>query len=67
LAGTLVFTLLPEFMRIGGSWRHVVFGVAIVLMMMVRPQGLVTRAMVKRLSLSRLVSRRTTVGAVHGG
>jgi branched-chain amino acid transport system permease protein len=67
LAGTLVFTLLPEFMRIGGSWRYVVFGVAIVLMMMVRPQGLVTRAMVKRLSLSRLVSRRTTVGAVHGG
>jgi hypothetical protein len=44
-----------------------VFGVAIVLMMMVRPQGLVTRAMVKRLSLSRLVSRRTTVGAVHDG
>jgi branched-chain amino acid transport system permease protein len=58
--------LLPEFMRIGGSWRYVVFGAAIVLMMMVRPQGLVTRAMVKRLSISRLGSRRTTIGAAHG-
>ena len=37
-------------MRIGGSWRYVVFGVAIVLMMMLRPQGMVTRAMVDQLS-----------------
>ena len=39
LVGTLFFTLLPEFMRIGGSWRYVVFGVAIVLMMVCAAAG----------------------------
>ena len=33
-------------MHVGGSWRYVVFGAAIVLMMTLRPQGIVTRAMV---------------------
>jgi branched-chain amino acid transport system permease protein len=50
LVGSLFFTLLPELMRVGGSWRYVVFGVAIVLMMVLRPQGIVTRALVERLS-----------------
>ncbi len=67
LVGTLVFTLLPEFMRIGGSWRYVAFGAAIVLMMRFRPQGLVTRAMVDRVSLRRLMPRRSVVGAARGG
>src|SRR5277367_5939493 len=66
LIGTLVFTLLPEFMRIGGSWRYVVFGAAIVLLMMLRPQGIVTRAMIDQLSPRRWASRRTAVGALHG-
>ena len=66
LIGTLVFTLLPEFMRIGGSWRYVVFGAAIVVLMMVRPQGIVTRAMVEQLSPRRWALRRTAVGALHG-
>jgi branched-chain amino acid transport system permease protein len=63
LVGTLFFTLLPEFMRIGGSWRYVIFGVAIVLMMVLRPQGLVTRSMVERLS-PRRASRRFNAEAV---
>jgi branched-chain amino acid transport system permease protein len=50
LVGSLFFTLLPEVMRVGGSWRYVVFGVVIVLMMVLRPQGIVTRALVARLS-----------------
>ncbi len=50
LVGSLFFTLLPELMRVGGSWRYVVFGVVIVLMMVLRPQGIVTRALVARLS-----------------
>ncbi len=50
LVGSLFFTLIPEFLRVGGSWRYVVFGVAIVLMMMVRPEGIVTRALANRLS-----------------
>ncbi len=63
LVGTLFFTLLPEFMRVGGSWRYVVFGAAIVVMMMLRPQGIVTRAMIDRLSPRRWTLRRAEVGA----
>ena len=63
LVGTLFFTLLPEVLRVGGSWRYVVFGAAIVLMMAVRPQGIVTRLMVDRISLRRLLARRPPMGA----
>jgi len=49
LIGSLFFTLLPELLRIGGAWRYVIFGAAIVLMMVVRPEGIVTRALVHRL------------------
>ncbi len=50
LAGSLFFTIVPEAMRIGGSWRFVVFGAAIVLMMAVRPEGMITRSLVARLT-----------------
>jgi len=50
LAGSLFFTLLPEVLRVGGSWRYVVFGAAIVVMMAVRPEGIVTRALVARIA-----------------
>ncbi len=48
LAGSLFFTLVPETLRIGGSWRFVIFGAAIVLMMVVRPEGMITRTLVAR-------------------
>ncbi len=51
LVGSLFFTVLPELMRVGGSWRYVMFGVAIVMMMVLRPEGIMTRALVARLSL----------------
>jgi len=63
LAGTLFFTLLPELLRVGGSWRFIVFGVAIVAMMAVRPEGIVTRALVARIA-ARL--RRPFGGPVRG-
>ncbi len=50
IAGSLFFTLLPELFRVGGSWRYLMFGVLIVLMMVLRPEGIVTRATVRRLS-----------------
>lgn len=49
LAGSLFFTLLPELFRVGGSWRYLIFGVLIVLMMMLRPEGIVTRGAFRRL------------------
>ena len=62
LAGSLFFTILPELFRIGGSWRYVVFGVLIVLMMVVRPEGIVTRDLVRRLSPFGWRSRRAAGG-----
>jgi branched-chain amino acid transport system permease protein len=50
LAGSLFFTIVPELMRIGGSWRFVVFGAAIVVMMAIRPEGMITRGLVQRLT-----------------
>ncbi|QYU68349.1 branched-chain amino acid ABC transporter permease [Leptolyngbya sp. 15MV] len=48
LVGAAFFTLVPELLRVGGSWRYVAFGVLIVVMMMVRPEGIVTRSLVAR-------------------
>lgn len=53
LVGATFFTLVPELLRIGGSWRYVAFGVIIVAMMIFRPEGIVTRTL-----LARLVPRR---------
>jgi branched-chain amino acid transport system permease protein len=53
LVGAAFFTLVPEVLRVGGSWRYVVFGVLIVAMMIFRPEGMVTRSLVARLSLRR--------------
>jgi len=50
LAGSVFFTVLPELMRVGGSWRFVIFGAVIVVMMALRPQGMITRTLVARVS-----------------
>jgi branched-chain amino acid transport system permease protein len=44
LVGAAVFTLLPELLRGSQSWRYVVFAAALIVLMALRPQGLVTRA-----------------------
>lgn len=43
LLGAAVFTLLPELLRSSAQWRYVVFATLILLVMLVRPEGLVTR------------------------
>jgi branched-chain amino acid transport system permease protein len=60
LVGAAFFTLVPELLRVGGSWRYVAFGAIIVAMMIFRPEGMVTRALV-----ARLAGRRA--GAAHAG
>jgi branched-chain amino acid transport system permease protein len=68
LVGSLFFTLIPELLRVGGSWRYVVFGVAIVLMMAIRPEGIVTRQLVARLSPRNwLPGRKAVLGERHAG
>ena len=53
LVGATFFTLVPELLRVGGSWRYVAFGVMIVAMMMFRPEGIVTRTLLARLTFRR--------------
>lgn len=49
LVGATVFTLLPELLRGSQSWRYVVFAVALIVLMALRPQGLVTGAQLRQL------------------
>jgi branched-chain amino acid transport system permease protein len=49
LVGAAVFTLLPELLRGSQSWRYVVFAAALIMLMALRPQGLVTSAQLRRL------------------
>ena len=50
LLGASFFTLIPEALRIGEDWRFLIFGVLIVAMMIFRPQGIVTRDALERIS-----------------
>lgn len=49
LVGAAVFTLLPELLRGSQNWRYVVFAAAVIVLMALRPQGLVTRVQLRRL------------------
>jgi branched-chain amino acid transport system permease protein len=48
IAGAAVFTLLPELLRSGQQWRYIVFAALIIIMMALRPQGLIVGANVRR-------------------
>jgi branched-chain amino acid transport system permease protein len=64
LAGAAVFTLLPELLRIGAGWRYVLFALFIIGFMALRPQGLITPDLGRRVTdlVRRLgVSRREGV------
>jgi len=41
--GAMLFTLLPEWLRFLSDWRMTVFGAALVALMALRPEGLLTR------------------------
>jgi branched-chain amino acid transport system permease protein len=49
LLGAAVFTLLPELLRGSAQWRYVLFAAVLIVVMVVRPQGLVTGEQVRRL------------------
>ena len=48
LVGASFFTLIPEALRIGDDWRFFIYGVIIVIMMIFRPEGIVTRDALER-------------------
>jgi branched-chain amino acid transport system permease protein len=49
LVGAAVFTLLPELLRGSAQWRYVLFAAVVIVVMVLRPQGLVTGAQMRRL------------------
>jgi branched-chain amino acid transport system permease protein len=62
LIGAVVFTLLPEILRGSANWRYVLFAAAVIVLMALRPQGLVTGEQIRRLlGLDRHGIRRADV------
>jgi branched-chain amino acid transport system permease protein len=49
LAGAVAFTLLPEVLRASAQWRYVIFAAILIVVMALRPQGLVTSSQLRRL------------------
>lgn len=49
LLGASVFTLLPELLRGSAHWRYVVFAAGLIILMALRPQGLMTGSQLRRL------------------
>ena len=41
--------MLPELLRASAQWRYVLFAAILIVVMVLRPQGLVTGAQVRRL------------------
>ena len=48
LVGAAVFTLLPEILRSGAQFRYVLFAAILIVVMVFRPQGLVTGVRLRR-------------------
>ncbi len=49
LLGAAAFTLLPEVLRGSAQWRYVLFAAIVIVVMAVRPQGVVDRGELRRL------------------
>lgn len=43
LVGAAALTLLPEMLRFSAAYRHMTYGMLLIIMMTLRPQGLITR------------------------
>jgi branched-chain amino acid transport system permease protein len=51
LLGAGAITLLPEVLRTSGEWRYIVLGAIIVVLMVWRPEGVLTRGLLRRFRL----------------
>ena len=62
LLGAAVFTLLPEILRASAHWRYVAFAAAVIVIMALRPEGLITGAQLRRLlGLTRAEPRQRAI------
>jgi branched-chain amino acid transport system permease protein len=53
LAGAVFFTLLPELLRVGKEWRYALFAVMVLVIMAVRPEGLMAGNIFKKRSMAK--------------
>lgn len=53
IVGAAVYSLLPELLRGSDQWRYVIFAAVIILVMAVRPEGILTRGLLDRLLRTR--------------
>jgi len=58
VAGVLFFSLLIDGLRFLGDWRNLLFGVLIIVMMNLRPHGIVDVGLIRRLGLWRRPPRK---------
>ena len=68
--GAALFTLLPEVFRASANWRYVAFAAALIVIMALRPEGLVTGAQLRRLLSSNRTEprhRAVVAGLPKGG
>jgi len=47
VVGAVIFSVLPELLRFMGGWRLSLYGAVLVIMMIFRPPGIITRQMVR--------------------
>ena len=50
VAGATILSILPELLRWVKDWREILYGLLVLVMMLVRPQGLLDAALLARLS-----------------
>ena len=66
--GAFVLTLVPEFLRVIQEWRMELYGALLILMMIVRPQGIVSLDSVRSIEYAiRRLFRIKTTGALSPG
>ena len=53
LLGAAIFSLLPEVLRFMHDWRLSLFGAVLILLMIIRPRGLLTRQLLRNLTRTR--------------
>jgi branched-chain amino acid transport system permease protein len=63
IVGAVVLTILPEFLRFATTYRFVLYGAAIVLVILLRPQGVITRLRRPPVDAFRHILRRPTTRA----
>ena len=48
ILGAVIFSILPELLRFMADWRLSFYGAILVVMIILRPYGIITRPMVRR-------------------